>query len=101
MRLSSLVILPVLALAVSAPAMAEVSVTKGKQLCKAAALAQTPAPSRVTFKDGSDAMRASSDAYFFALRVRNADGSKGEATCVVDRAAESAKIEPVQVATAQ
>jgi len=92
MRLSSLVFLPALALAMSAPAFADVSIPKGKQLCKTAAMAQTPAPTKVSFDDGSEVNKVTSSAYSFSMRLSNADGSKDKAVCTVDRGAGTADI---------
>lgn len=92
MRLSSLVFLPALALAMAAPAFADVSIPKGKQLCKSAAMAQTPAPEKVSFDDGSEVNKVTSSAYSFSMRLSGADGSKAKAVCTVDRGAGTASI---------
>ncbi len=91
MRLSSLVFLPALALAMAAPALADVSITKGKQLCKSAVMAQTPAPEKVSFDDGNDVNKVTTSAYSFSMRVTTA-GSKGRVVCTVDRAAGTASV---------
>ena len=97
MRLSSPIRLaaPLLiaALALAAPASAEVSVTKAKQLCKAAAMNESPAPKRVSFDEGHKAMRAVPGGFVFDIRVSQADGAKVKATCTVDRVAASATIQ--------
>jgi hypothetical protein len=71
------------AIAVSGPAIAKTSLTKGKQLCEAAAKAQTPAPKSV--RTDNDATRVNDSTLTYTLRIRSADDVQGVLTCKVDR----------------
>ena len=92
MRLSSLVFLPAFALAMAAPALADVSIPKGKQLCKSAAMALTPAPTKVSFDDGSEVNKVTTSAYSFSMRLSTDAGAKEKYVCTVDRAAGTASV---------
>jgi hypothetical protein len=84
MKTSSLVAALVLGAAfASAPAVAKTSITKGKQVCEAAAKAQTPAPKSV--RTDADATRVSDASLVYTLRVKNADDSSAKLSCTVDR----------------
>lgn len=84
MKTSSLVAALILGAAfAAAPAVAKTSITKGKQLCEAAAKAQTPAPKSV--RTDSDATRVSDASLVYTLRVKNADDSSAKLSCTVDR----------------
>lgn len=67
----------------AAPALAKTSLAKGKQLCEAAAKAQTPPPKSV--RTENDATRVSDATLTFTLRVKAADDSQGVLTCKIDR----------------
>ncbi len=67
----------------AAPALAKTSLSKGKQLCEAAAKAQTPPPKSV--RTENDATRVSDATLTFTLRVKAADDSQGVLTCKIDR----------------
>lgn len=85
MKKSSLIaILAVAATAVTAgPALAKTSLSKGKQICEAAAKAQTPAPKSV--RTDSDATRVSDSTLTYTLRVKAADDTQSVLLCTVDR----------------
>ena len=94
MKKSSLIlILAVAATALTAaPALAKTSLSKGKQLCEAAAKAQTPAPKSV--RTENDATRVSDATLTFTLRVKAADDSQGIVTCKVDRSTDAPTLTP-------
>jgi flagellar basal body-associated protein FliL len=96
MKKSSLIlILAVAATALTAaPALAKTSLSKGKQLCEAAAKAQTPAPKSV--RTENDATRVSDATLTFTLRVKAADDSQGIVTCKVDRETNGTTLAVVQ-----
>jgi len=85
MKKSSLiVILAAAATALTAsPALAKTSLSKGKQICEAAAKAQTPAPKSV--RTDNDATRVSDGTLTFTLRIKAADDTQGVVSCKVDR----------------
>jgi hypothetical protein len=74
----------------AAPAVAKTSLSKGKQVCEAAAKAQTPAPKGV--RTDNDATKVSDTTLTYKLNVRNADDSQAVWTCKVDRATDAATI---------
>jgi hypothetical protein len=80
------------AVAVTGPAIAKTSLSKGKQLCEAAAKAQTPAPKSV--RTDNDATRVSDSTLIYTLRVRTAEDAQAALTCKVDRASDAATISP-------
>lgn len=83
-KTSLIAILVVAATAVTAgPALAKTSLSKGKQICEAAAKAQTPAPKSV--RTDSDATRVSDGTLTFVLRVKAADDTQGVVICTIDR----------------
>lgn len=83
-KTSLIAILAVAATAVTAgPAIAKTSLSKGKQICEAAAKAQTPAPKSV--RTDSDATRVSDSTLTYVLRVKAADDTQGTLICTVDR----------------
>ncbi len=91
MKKSSLIALLVAGAAIAAaPAIAKTSLTKGKQLCEAAAKASTPAPKSV--RTDADATKVSDTTLTYTLNVRNADDSSGKLTCKVDRETDTAII---------
>lgn len=94
MKKSSLIaILAVAATAVTAgPALAKTSLSKGKQICEAAAKAQTPPPKSV--RTDSDATRVSDSTLTFVLRVKAADDSQAVLICTVDRETDASTLAP-------
>jgi len=83
-KTSLIALLVVAATAVTAgPALAKTSLTKGKQICEAAAKAQTPAPKSV--RTDSDATRVSDSTLTYTLRIKAADDTAGVLLCTVDR----------------
>ena len=80
------------AVAVSGPALAKTSLSKGKQLCEAAAKAQTPAPKSV--RTDNDATRVGDATLTYTLRVRTAEDAQAALTCKVDRASDTATLTP-------
>lgn len=93
MKTSSLIVgLMLGATLAAAPAVAKTSLTKGKQICEAAAKAQDPAPKSV--RTDSDQTRVSDGSIVYTLRVKNADDSSSKLTCTVDRIAETHTIAP-------
>lgn len=92
MKKTSLIALLAAGLAVTAaPAVAKTSLTKGKQLCEAAAKAATPAPKSV--RTENDATKVSDATLTYKLRVKNADDSQSLVTCKVDRETDAATLE--------
>ncbi len=84
MKTSSVIAALVLCAAFSAtPALADTSIAKGKQVCEAAAKAQTPAPKSV--RTDRDATRVSHASLVYTLRVKNADDISAKLSCTVDR----------------
>lgn len=67
----------------AAPAFAKTSLTKGKQLCEAAAKAATPAPKSV--RTDGDATKVSDATLTYKLWVKADDDSLTSVTCSVDR----------------
>ncbi len=93
MKTSSLVAALVLGAAfIVAPAMAKTSVTKGKQVCEAAAKAQTPQPKSV--RTDGDATRVSDASLIYTLRVKNADDTSAKLSCTVDRETNAPTLAP-------
>ena len=91
MKKSSLIALLVAGVAIAAaPAVAKTSLTKGKQLCEAAAKAATPAPKSV--RTDNDATKVSDATLTYTLNVKNADDSSGKVTCKVDRETDVATV---------
>lgn len=91
MKKSSLVALLVAGVAIAAaPAVAKTSLTKGKQLCEAAAKAATPAPKSV--RTDNDATKVSDSTLTYTLNVKNADDSSAKVTCKVDRETDAASL---------
>ena len=80
------------AVAVSGPALAKTSLSKGKQLCEAAAKAQTPAPKSV--RTDNDATRVGDATLTYTLRVRTAEDAQAALSCKVDRASDTATLTP-------
>ena len=76
----------------AAPAVAKTSITKGKQICEAAAKAQTPAPKSV--RTDGDETRSYETVAVFTLRVTNADDSSSKLICTVDRETAAPTIKP-------
>jgi hypothetical protein len=93
MKSSSLIAILLLGAAVTAaPALAKTSLTKGRQICEAAANAQTPAPKSV--RTDADATKQNDAAITYKLKVKNADGSSAILTCKVDRTTDAATLIP-------
>lgn len=94
MKKSSLIaILAAAATALAAsPALAKTSLAKGKQLCEAAAKAQTPAPK--TVRTVNDATRVNDSTLTYTLRVRTADDVQGVLICRIDRETDTPTIAP-------
>ena len=91
MKKISLIALLLAAAAVSAaPAIAKTSLSKGKQLCEAAAKAATPAPKSVRVDD--DQTNVSDTTLVYKLKTKNADDSIGSLVCTVDRKTDVATI---------
>lgn len=91
MKKSSLVALLIAGAAIAAaPAIAKTSLTKGKQLCEAAAKAATPAPKSV--RTDNDATKVSDSTLTYTLNVKNADDSSAKVTCKVDRETDAASL---------
>jgi siroheme synthase len=91
MKKSSLIALLVAGVAIAAaPAVAKTSLTKGKQLCEAAAKASTPAPKSV--RTDNDATKVNDATLTYTLNIKNADDSAGKITCKVDRDTDTASI---------
>lgn len=80
------------AVAVTGPALAKTSLAKGKQLCEAAAKAQTPPPKSV--RTDNDATRVGDATLTYTLRVRTAEDAQAALTCKVDRASDTATLSP-------
>lgn len=92
MKKSSLIALLIAGVAIAAaPAVAKTSLTKGKQLCEAAAKASTPAPKSV--RTDNDATKVNDATLTYTLKVKNADDSEGKMTCKVDRGTDAATVE--------
>jgi hypothetical protein len=93
MKTSSLIAALMLGAAfASAPAVAKTSITKGKQVCEAAAKAQTPAPK--TVRTDRDATRVSDTSLVYTLRVKNADDTSAKLACTVDRETDAPVLAP-------
>jgi hypothetical protein len=92
-RISSLAILASAALTLAAaPAFAAPSVQKGKSTCTAEAQKQTPAPKWVRIDDTKT--HATSDAFVFTLRTKNADNSDATMVCTFNFDTGAAAITP-------
>lgn len=76
----------------AAPAVAKTSITKGKQICEAAAKAQDPAPKSV--RTDGDETRSYDATVVFTLKVTNADDSSSKLICTVDRETAAPTIKP-------
>jgi len=74
----------------AAPALAKTSLTKGKQVCEAAAKAQSPAPKSVRVDEG--ATRSNDATITFRLKVKTAEDKAETLTCQVDRASDAPTI---------
>lgn len=94
MKKSSLIAIVAVAATVlgAGPALAKTSLAKGKQLCEAAAKAQTPAPK--TVRTDNDATRVNDSTLTYTLRVRTAEDVQGVLICKVDRATDTPTIAP-------
>jgi hypothetical protein len=93
MKSSSLIaILLVGAAVTAAPALAKTSLSKGKQVCEAAAKAQTPAPKSVRTDD--DATRSNDATITYKLKIKSAEDKTEILTCLVDRTTDTATIAP-------
>lgn len=93
MKSSSLIALLLVGAAVTAaPALAKTSLSKGKQVCEAAAKAQTPAPKSVRTDD--DWTKSTDDTITYKLKVRNGDDTTSTVSCKVDRASDTATLTP-------
>ncbi len=89
-RISSLITLSALAIALAAPALAKTSVQKGENLCKAEIAKQSPTPKSVRIdKEG---VKASGDTFVYTVRIKNADDSAGKLFCTVDRTSEAVSV---------
>jgi hypothetical protein len=89
-RLSSLITLTALTLALASPALAKTSIQKGETLCKAEIAKQTPAPKSV--RVDKEGVKASADTFVYTVRIKNADDSAGKLFCTVDRGSEAVSI---------
>ncbi len=77
MKSSSLIaILLVGAAVTAAPALAKTSLSKGKQVCEAAAKAQTPAPKSVRTDD--DATKSNDATITYKLKIKSAEDKAGK-----------------------
>jgi hypothetical protein len=93
MKSSSLIAILLVGAAVSAaPALAKTSLSKGKQVCEAAANAQTPAPKSV--RTDSDSTKANDTTITYKLKLKNADDSSAIVVCKVDRDTDQATLSP-------
>lgn len=91
MKKSSLIAILVAGAAIAAaPAVAKTSLSKGKQLCEAAAKATTPAPKSV--RTDTDATKVNDATLTYTLNIRTADDTPGKLTCKVDRETDTATI---------
>lgn len=86
-RLSSLIILSATAMALASPALAKVSVQGGENLCKAEIGKQSPEAKSV--KVDKDSTKATSAAFVYTFKVKNADDSSSKLLCTVDRGSEA------------
>jgi hypothetical protein len=86
-RLSSLIILSAAAVALASPALAKISVQTGENLCKTEIAKQEPAPKSV--KVDKDSTKATSAAFTFTFKIKNADDSSAKLVCTVDRTTEA------------
>jgi hypothetical protein len=93
MKTSSLIVLLAAGAALLAgPAFAKTSITKGQQVCEAAAQAQTPAPKSV--QTDRDETRVHDDVLTFVLKVRKADDTSVVLACSIDRATGTPTLKP-------
>lgn len=91
MKKTSLIALLLAVAAVSAaPAIAKTTLSKGKQLCEAAAKATTPAPKNVRVDD--DQTKVSDATLVYKLKTKKADDTTGDLVCTVDRSTNVATI---------
>jgi hypothetical protein len=86
-RVSSLILLSALSIALAAPALAKISVQSGENLCKAEISKQDPGLKSV--KVDKDSTKASGGAFVFLFKVKNADDSSAKLLCTVDRGTET------------
>ncbi len=94
-RASSLTLLAIASvLAVASPALAKPSIQNGKSACTAEAKKVTPAPKSVRVDDTGT--RATSDAFIFRLKIKNADASSATATCTFNVQDSSVTIAPAE-----
>ena len=89
-RLSSLVTLSALALALAAPALAKTSIQKGENLCKAEIAKQSPTPKAV--RVNKECVKATGDTDVYTVRIKNADDSASKLFCTVDRISEAVSV---------
>lgn len=93
MKTTSLIVLLLAGAALGAsPALAKTSLTNGKQICEAAAKAQTPAPKAVRIN--LDDTRVSDATLIYTVKVRAADDTYATLYCRVDRKTDAAKLSP-------
>ncbi len=76
----------------AAPALAKTSLSKGKQVCEAAAKAQTPAPKSVRTDDG--ATKSNDATITYKLKIKSAEDKTEILSCQVDRSTDTATITP-------
>jgi hypothetical protein len=86
-RLSSLILLSAAALALSAPALAKVSVQSAETLCKTELAKQQPDAKSV--KVDKDSTRATGEKFVYLFKIKNGDDSSTKVLCTVDRATEA------------
>jgi hypothetical protein len=93
-RASSLAFLFAAVALAATPAVAKPSIQTGKNICTAEVKKQTPPPKSVRIDD--TATRATSDAFIYTLKTKNADDSSGKLTCTVSVSTSAATLAPTE-----
>ena len=81
-RLSSLILLSAVTLALASPALAKTSISQGENLCKAEVKKQhTPK----TLKVDKEETKATTASFIYLVKIKGADDQNARVRCTVDR----------------